>query len=84
MQKTTMWITELKKLARNDPSVIFYLVDIFIAKDRLKEALTLLAETLLKFPMMVQLLFKQAQCLFKYKYFEYAVKVAKICCDFCP
>ena len=53
MQKTTMWTAELKKLALNDVSVIFYLVDIFIAKDRLKEALSLLAKTLLKYPMMV-------------------------------
>ena len=48
-----MWITELKKLALNDASVLFYLVDIYMAKDRLKESLTLLAKTLLKYPMMV-------------------------------
>ena len=79
-----MWESELKKLARSDSSIIFYLIDIYIAKDRLKEALTLLAQTLLKYPMMVQLLFKQALCLAKYKYFEIAVKVSKICCDLIP
>ena len=84
MRKTTTWEAELKKLARSDSSVIFYLIDIYIVKDRLKDALTLLAETLLKYPMMVQLLFKQAQCLAKYKYFEYALKVVKICCDLVP
>ena len=84
MQKTTLWVKELRKLALNDPSVLFYLVEVYMAHDRLKDALTLLAKTLLDHPLMVQLLFKQAQCLFKYKYFEYALTVVKTCCDLCP
>ena len=44
----------------------------------------MLAKTLLRYPMMVHLLFKQAQCLLKFKYFEYAVKIAKVCIDLCP
>ena len=53
MQKTTLWVKELKKLALNDPSVLFYLVEVFIAHDKLKDALTLLAKTLLEHPLMV-------------------------------
>lgn len=67
-----------------DPDALFYLVDIYIAKDKIKEALTMLAKTLLKYPMMVTLLFKQAQCLVKYKYYEYAVKIVKVCVDLVP
>lgn len=67
-----------------DINALFYLVDIYIAKDKLKEALTILAKNLLKYPLMVPLLFKQAVCLFKFKYFEFAAKVAKVCCDLSP
>ena len=38
-----LWVKELKKLALNDPSVLFYLVEIYMSQDKLKEALTLLA-----------------------------------------
>ena len=31
MQKTALWVKELKKLALNDKSVLFYLVDIYIS-----------------------------------------------------
>ena len=44
----------------------------------------MLAKTLIKYPMMVHLLFKQAQCLVKFKHFEYALKVSKVCVDLCP
>ena len=33
LHKTSLWTTELKKLALNDASVIFYLVNIYMAKD---------------------------------------------------
>ena len=82
--RTEAWQTELTEMAITDPHALFYLVDIFIARDRIKEALTMLAKQLIKHPMMVHLLFKQAQCLLKYKYYEYAVKVAKVCVDLCP
>ena len=60
-------------MAITDPNALFYLIDIYIARDKLKEALTMLAKTLLKYPMMVHLLFRQAQCLLKFKYFEFAL-----------
>lgn len=41
-----------------DINALFYLVDIYIAKDKLKEALTILAKNLLRYPLMVPLLFK--------------------------
>ena len=67
-----------------DPNALFYLVDIYIYTDKLREALTMLAKTLIKYPLMVHLLFKQAQCLLKFKHFEYALKVSKVCVDLCP
>jgi hypothetical protein len=44
-----------------DPHALFYLVDIYIEKDKFKEALTMLAKNLLKHPMLINLLFKQAR-----------------------
>ena len=41
-----------------DPNALFYLVDIYIYADKIREALTMLAKTLIKYPMMVHLLFK--------------------------
>ena len=84
INRTEAWQTELTELSLTDPNALFYLVDIYIAKDKLKEALTLLAKTLLKHPLMVLLLYKQALCLKEFKYFEFAVKIAKVCCDLCP
>lgn len=67
-----------------DPYALFYLIDIYIEKNKFREALTMLAKNLVKYPMMVHLLYKQAQCLVKFHYFEYAVKIAKVCVDLCP
>lgn len=71
-------------MAISDPEALFYLVDIYIEQEKLREALTMLAKALLKHPMMLPLLFKQAQCLFKFKYFEFAVKIVKVCIDLLP
>ena len=57
-QKTEQWQTELTEMATEDPNALFYLCDIYMDKGKLKEALTMLAKTLIKYPMMVQLLFK--------------------------
>ena len=56
--RTDVWQTELVELSMTDPNVLFYLVDIYIYTDKLREALTMLAKTLIKFPLMVHLLFK--------------------------
>lgn len=82
--RTEAWQTELVELSATDPNALFYLVDIYMETDKLREALTMLAKTLIKFPLMVHLLFKQAQCLLRYKHLEHAVKVAKVCVDLCP
>ena len=56
--RTDIWQTELVELSTTDPNALFYLVDIYIYTDKIREALTMLAKTLIKYPMMVHLLFK--------------------------
>lgn len=56
--RTDAWQTELTELSITDPLALFYLVDIYMARDKVKEALTMLAKHLIKYPMMVYLLFK--------------------------
>ena len=51
--RTEAWQTELTELSINDPQALFYLVEIYIARDNVKEALTMLAKHLIKYPMMV-------------------------------
>lgn len=58
--RTEAWMTELTELSMTDPHALFYLVDIYVARDKVKEALTMLAKHLIKYPMMIHLLFKQA------------------------
>ena len=58
--RTEQWQTELTELSVEDPHALLYLVDIYIEKDKFKEALTMLAKNLLKHPMLIHLLFKQA------------------------
>ena len=43
----------MTELSMQDPHALFYLVDIYMSKDKLKEALTMLAKSLLKYPLMV-------------------------------
>ena len=47
-------------MSAEEPKLLFYLIEIYIAKEKFKEALTILAKILVKYPLMLHLLFKQA------------------------
>lgn len=61
-----------------------HLSDLFLSIDKNKEAILLLADKIKEYPYLVPLLLKQAQAFIKSEYFEYALKLSKICVDLCP
>lgn len=61
-----------------------HLSDMFLSIDKNKEAILLLADKIKEYPYLVPLLLKQAQAFIKSEYFEYALKLSKICVDLCP
>ena len=56
----------------------------FLCIDKNKEAILILADKIKEYPYLVPLLLKQAQAFIKSEYFEYALKLSKICVDLCP
>jgi len=56
----------------NDVRIAFYLTELYLAQDKVKDAMNLLARSLLEYPMMVPLLIKQAKCLLRLEYFEFS------------
>jgi len=68
----------------DDPLIVTHITDVFLSIEKNKEAILLLADKIKEFPYLVPLLLKQAQAFIKSEYFEYALKLSKICVDLCP
>jgi hypothetical protein len=71
-------------LSAQDPRIVTYICDCYIAVDRAKDAIILLASKIKDYPYLVPLLLKQAESFLKIELYEYAQKIAKICIEFCP
>ncbi|CDW88693.1 clathrin-coated vesicle protein [Stylonychia lemnae] len=67
-----------------DPLIVTHMSDVFLSIDKNKESILLLADKIKEYPYLVPLLLKQAQAFIKSEYFEYALKLSKICVDLCP
>ena len=52
--------------------------------DKNKETILMLAGKIREYPYLVPLLLKQAQGFVKSEFYEYALKLSKICVDLCP
>ena len=61
-----------------------HICDVELSVDKNKEAIIMLAEKIKDYPYLVPLLLKQAQAFIKSEYYEYALKLSKICVDLCP
>lgn len=64
--------------------IVAHICDVFLSIDKNKEAILLLADKIKEYPYLVPLLLKQAQSFIKSEYYEYAMKLSKICVDLCP
>ena len=71
-------------VAKEDPLITTYLSDAFLSIDKNKEAILQLAQKIQEYPYLVPLLLKQAQAFIKGEFYEYALKLSKICVDLCP
>ena len=60
------------------------LSDALLAVDKTKETIIMLAEKVKTYPYLVTLLLKQSQAFIKYEYYEYALRLARVCVDLCP
>lgn len=67
-----------------DPLLLGLLCDALCSIDKVKESIEILASKLREFPYLVTLLLKQASAFIKYEYYEYGMRLAKICVDLCP
>jgi len=45
-RQTMLWMQILYDLSQSDPRVLFYLTELYLSLDKVKEAMTLLAEAL--------------------------------------
>lgn len=74
----------LLPLCTQDPRIVTYICDCYIAIDRPKDAVILLASKIKDYPYLVPLLLKQAEAFMKMELYEYAIKLSKIVMDLCP
>ena len=71
-------------LSTKDPRIITYICDCYIAIDRAKDAVILLASKIKDYPYLVCLLLKQAEAFLQIELYEYAHKLAKLSIELCP
>jgi len=71
-------------LQAQDPKIVTYICDCFIAVDRPKDAVILLASKIKDYPYLVPLLMKQAEAFYKIELYEYALKLSRICIELFP
>ena len=64
--------------------IVTHISDALLSIDKNKEAILILAEKIREYPYLVPLLLKQAQAFMKSEFYEYALKLSKICVDLCP
>ncbi len=75
----------LKLLVQHeDPLITTHIADALLCVDKNKETILLLAERIKEYPYLIPLLLKQAQAFIKSEFYEYALKLSKICVDLCP
>ena len=74
----------LEPLIQDDPILTVLLSDTFLAINKIKECVVLLAERIKEAPYTVPFLNKQANALLKCEYYDYALKLAKISVELCP
>jgi hypothetical protein len=74
----------LLPLAAQDPRIVTYICDCYIAVDRARDAVILLASKIKDFPYLVPLLQKQAEAFLAMELHEYAHKLATVCVELCP
>ena len=74
----------LLPLSAQDPRIVTYICDCYIAVDRAKDAIILLASKIKDYPYLIPLLLKQSECFLNTELYEYATKIVKICLEFCP
>jgi hypothetical protein len=69
---------------QEDPLITTHISDALLSVDKCKETILLLAERIKAYPYLIPLLLKQAQAFIKSEFYEYAMKLSKICVDLCP
>lgn len=74
----------LLPLAAQDPRIVTYICDCYIAVDRARDAVILLASKIKDYPYLVPLLQKQAEAFITMELHEYAHKLATVCVELCP
>jgi hypothetical protein len=57
-RQTHLWITILEELIANDIRIAFYLTELYLSQDKVKDAMNLLAKALIDYPLCVPLLIK--------------------------
>jgi tetratricopeptide (TPR) repeat protein len=67
-----------------DPLIATHISDALLSVDKYKESILLLATSIKAYPYLIPLLLKQAQAFIKSEFYEYALKLSKICVDLCP
>lgn len=58
--------------------------DSILSVDKTKESIMLLAQKIKEYPMLVNLLLKQANSFIQYEYYEFALELSKVCVELCP
>ena len=80
-----MVLSKILLIVQNDDALIVtHLCDALLSVDKNKESILLLAEKIREYPYLVPLLLKQAQAFIKSEFYEYALKLSKICVGLCP
>lgn len=74
----------LLPLTSQDPRMVTYICDCYMALDRDRDAVILLASKIKDYPYLVPLLQKQVEAFLKMELFEYALKIATMCVELCP
>ena len=83
-RRITDCVDLIMPLADDDPLLLALVCDAFMAIERVKDTVLMLANKIKEYPFLVTLLLKQAQAFIKYEYFEYAMRLSRICVDLCP
>lgn len=83
-RRLSEFIDFINQYTAEDPSLVTFIVDALFSIDRVKDSIILLAENLSEYPMLAPLLVKQVEAFLRFEYYEYGLKIAKICVDLLP
>lgn len=74
----------IEPFASEDPTLVSMVCDSLLSVDKTKEAIIILGQKIKEYPMLVNLLLKQANSFIQYEYYEYALELSKVCVELCP